>query len=104
MADIIELIKKQSEKTVSEIRELTGKLSEQLKHLIKMIPEETRSKSVESFLNDIRTGVLGEKKPRRSVKKTKGATASRRGRKPGKVARKRGKKKKEAMPEEAGKN
>ena len=99
MSDIIELIKKQGEKRVSEIRELTGKLSEQLKHLISLIPEETRNKSLETFLNDIRTGVLGEKTPRQSAKGAKRAkktpTVKRGRKKTAVVAAKRGRKKKE---------
>ena len=99
MSDIIELIKKQGEKRVSEIRELTGKLSEQLKHLISLIPEETRNKSLETFLNDIRTGVLGDKTSRQSAKRAKRAKKTpsvKRGRKKtAVVAAKRGRKKKE---------
>ena len=96
MSDIIELIKKQGEKRVSEIRELTGKLSEQLKHLISLIPEETRNKSLETFLNDIRTGVLGDKTSRQSAKRAKKTPAVKRGRKKtAVVAAKRGRKKKE---------
>lgn len=99
MADIIKLIKKQSEKSIAEIRVLSGKLSEQLKNVVNLIPENTRNKSVEEFLNDIRRGVLGE-----SVQK-----ASRRGRKPaakkrtkkvGKTGVKKGRKKKVTAPAE----
>ncbi|MDA8087304.1 MAG: hypothetical protein M0Z75_11450 [Nitrospiraceae bacterium] len=100
--NIIELIKKQGEKRVADIRELTGKLSEQLKHLISLIPEETRNKSLETFLNDIRKGVLGERTPRQGVKRGRKPAAAKRGRKavPGvKPAAKRGRRKKETDKE-----
>ncbi|MDA8089511.1 MAG: hypothetical protein M0Z61_04740 [Nitrospiraceae bacterium] len=86
MADFIDMIKKQSEKRIADVRELTGKLSEQLKHLIKMIPEETRNKSIETFLNDIRKGVLGEKTVTRRAARKGRKPYARRGRKPGKAA------------------
>ena len=74
MADIIKLIKKQSEQRIAELRELSGKLSEQLKHVISLIPEDTRQKSVEEFLNGIRESVLG-KGPGRPRRKAKRAAA-----------------------------
>ncbi len=43
MADIIKLIKKQSKQRVAELRELSSKLSGQLKNLIHLIPETTRT-------------------------------------------------------------
>ncbi len=106
MPDIIDLIKKQGEKRVADIRELTGKLSEQLKHLISLIPEETRNKSLENFLNDIRKGVLGEGAPLKGARKGRKPSAARRGRKktkatPGAGPAKRGRKKKETKPVEA---
>ncbi|MDA8327304.1 MAG: hypothetical protein M0033_13990 [Nitrospiraceae bacterium] len=97
MADIIKLIKKQSEQRISELRELGAKLSEQLKHVINLIPENTRQKSVEDFLNDIRKNVLGEA-PGRSPRRAKRVSAPKRGRKAAKTAGKRGRKKKEASP------
>ncbi len=105
MPDIIDLIKKQGEKRVADIHELTGKLSEQLKHLISLIPEETRNKNLETFLNDIRKGVLGEGAPRRGPKRGRRPSAASRTKKtkaaPGaRPAAKRGRKKKEAKPEE----
>jgi hypothetical protein len=93
MADIMALIKKQSEKGVSELRDLSAKLSEQLKHLINFIPENTRQKSVEAFLNDIRTSVLGEA-PRPSSRRAKKPSTPKRTIKVTKVAAKRGGKKK----------
>jgi hypothetical protein len=57
--DIVKLIKKQSQKQIAELHELTGMLSVRLKDLINLIPEKTRGKSVEAFLNDIRKGVFG---------------------------------------------
>ena len=99
MADIIKLIKKQSAQRVVELRELSGKLSEQLKHLINLIPENTRQKSVEDFLNGIRESVLGEA-PRKYTRRTKRASTPKRARKTkaGKNAGRRGRKKKETAP------
>ncbi|MDA8388567.1 MAG: hypothetical protein M0Z58_07910 [Nitrospiraceae bacterium] len=96
MSDIIALIKEQSEKRIAEVRTLSGKLSEQLKHLISLIPEGTRQKSVEALLNDIRKSVLGEAK-RQAPKK---ARSSSRGRvkKAGAAPGKRGRKKKAVSP------
>ncbi len=95
MADIIKLIKKQSAQGISELRELSGRLSGQLRQLINLIPEDTRQKSVEDFLNGIRNSVLGEP-ARRPAKRTKRARAPKRTAKTGKPAAKRGRKKKEA--------
>ena len=101
MADIIKLIKKQSAQRVAELSELSGRLSEQLKHLINLIPENTRQKSVEDFLNGIRESVLGEA-PRKYTRRAKKASASAPKRakkaKAGKGAGRRGRKKKETMP------
>ena len=103
MADIIKLIKKQSAQRVAELRELSGKLSEQLKNLINLIPENTRQKSVEDFLNGIRESVLGEA-PRKYKRRAKRAAASvpkrPRKTKAGKGAGRRGRKKKETAAEE----
>jgi hypothetical protein len=95
MADIMALIKKQSEKGISELRDLSAKLSEQLKHLINFIPENTRQKSVEAFLNDIRRSVLGEV-PRRSSRRAKKPSTPKRTVKASRPAAKRGRKKKKA--------
>ena len=97
MADIIKLIKKQSKQHIAELHELSGKLSEQLKHLIHLIPEDTRQKSVESFLNDIRESVLG-KGPGRPRRKAKRVPAPKRTKKTGNGAGRRGRKKKETAP------
>ena len=101
MADIIKLIKKQSAQRVAELRELSGKLSEQLGHLIHLIPEDTRQKSVEDFLNGIRESVLGEtpRKYKRRAKKAAVSAPKRAGKtKAGKGAGRRGRKKKETAP------
>jgi hypothetical protein len=96
MADLMALMKKQSEKGIAELRDLSAKLSEQLKHLINLIPENTRQKSIEAFLNDIRTSVLGEA-PRPS-KRVKKPSTPKRTVKVGKVTAKRGSKKKKVSP------
>ena len=100
MADIIKLIKKQSQQRISELRELSGRLSEQLKHLINLIPENTRQKSVEDFLDGIRTNVLVEpgRKPAKRAKRAGKAPAPKRAAKTKtrKPAAKRGMKKKMA--------
>ena len=83
MADIIKLIKEQGERSIAELRELSGKLSEQLKHVISLIPEDTRQKSVEDFLNGIRESVLGVA-PRKYKRKAKKASAPKRAKKAGK--------------------
>jgi hypothetical protein len=95
MADMMALIKRQSEKGISELRDLSAKLSARLKHLINFIPENTRQKSVEAFLNDIRTSVLGEA-PRRSSRRAKKPSTPRRTVRVSKVVAKRGRKKKKA--------
>ena len=97
MADIIKLIKKQGERSIAELRELSGKLSEQLKHVISLIPEDTRQKSVEEFLNGIRESVLG-KGPGRPRRKAKRTSAPKRAKKAGKGTSRRGRKKKETAP------
>ncbi|MDA8172309.1 MAG: hypothetical protein M0Z48_10855 [Nitrospiraceae bacterium] len=101
MADIIKLIKKQSQRSIAELRELSGKLAEQLKHVISLIPEDTRQKSVEDFLNGIRESVLGQA-PRKYKRRAKRASASApkrpRKTKAGKGAGRRGRKKKAATP------
>ena len=98
MADIIKLIKKQSKQRVAELHDLSGRLSEQLKHLINLIPENTRQKSVEDFLNGIRESVLGETPRRKAGRKAKRASAPKRARKTGKGPGRRGRKKKETSP------
>ncbi len=97
MADIIKLIKKQSAQGISELRELSGRLSGQLRQLINLIPEDTRQKSVEDFLNGIRNSVLGEA-PRKYTRRAKKAAAPKRAAKTKtrKPATKRGRKKKVA--------
>ena len=103
MADIIQLIKKQSQQRISELRVLSGRLSEELRHLINLIPENTRQKSVEDFLDGIRTSVLGEpagrtgKRAKRTVAPAAKRAAKTKTRKP---AAKRGRKKKAAEPEQ----
>ena len=99
MADIIKLIKKQGERSIAELRELSGKLSEQLKHVISLIPEDTRQKSVEDFLNGISESVLGKGpgRPRRKAKRA-AASAPKRASKAGKGTGRRGRKKKETAP------
>ncbi len=101
MADIINQIKKQSKRSIAELRELSGRLSEQLKHVISLIPEDTRQKSVEDFLNGIRESVLGKGpgRPRRKAKREAASTPKRaRKTKAGKGAGRRGRKKKETAP------
>ena len=96
MADIIKLIKKQSKQRVAELHELSGRLSEQLKNLIHLIPEDTRQKSVEDFLNGIRESVLG-KAPRKYKRRAKKTAAPNQAKKTRKATGKRGRKKKAAV-------
>ena len=97
MADIIKLIKKQSQRSIAALRELSGRLSEQLKHVISLIPENTRQKSVEDFLNGIRESVLGEA-PRKYKRRAKKTAAPKQAKKTRRTTGKRGRKKKAAVP------
>ncbi|MDA8174568.1 MAG: hypothetical protein M0018_08260 [Nitrospiraceae bacterium] len=97
--DILQTIKKQSAKQIEELKELSGKLSGKLKDVIGLIPEDTRHKSIEEFLNSIREGVLG-KAPRKYAKRAKKTAASkRRGRPKGTKTTTRGRKKTTAASE-----
>lgn len=100
MADLIKLIKKQSQKSIAEIRVLSGKLSEQLRNVIHLLPEDTRHKSIEAFLNDIRKGVLGEP-AQKTARRGRKPSSQTRTKKVGKTGAKRGRKKKEVVPAEA---
>ena len=72
--DILKTIKTQSAKQIEELKKLSGQLSGKLSDVIGLIPEDTRHKSVEDFLNGIRESVLG-KAPRKTTRKyTKKAT------------------------------
>ncbi|MDA8388044.1 MAG: hypothetical protein M0Z58_05190 [Nitrospiraceae bacterium] len=86
--DIVKMVKKESAKQIEELKELGGKLSEKLKNVINLIPEDTRQKSVEDFLHGIRESVFG-KAPRKYKRRTKKISVQE---KPGKVraARARG--------------
>jgi hypothetical protein len=95
--DIITAIKKEAEKQIANLHDLTGKLSGQLKSLSHLVPEKTRKKTVEAFLDDIRKGVFGEAAPRKRRKKAGAPRTARKTKKT--VAKKRGRKKKvEAQP------
>lgn len=78
--DILKTIKQQSAKQIEELKDLGGKLSGKLKDVIGLLPEDTRHKSIEDFLNGIRETVLG-KAPRKYAKRaTKKTGAKKRGR------------------------
>jgi len=103
--DITKLIKDQSAKTVEELKVLSSKLSEQLRNVINLIPENTRQKSVEDFLNSIRESVFSEspktpKAQRKYTRRTKKATTPETA--PKKVMAKKRAKKAKAQPEAEG--